>query len=87
MQQGLFLFPYTLEDKAHNELLNKNTGLIKINMKIRDELQRYLDTIGINSYRLMPDLSSVCEAVERKIRDERARSSVLFKIRRGSKLK
>lgn len=87
MQQGLFLFPYTLEDKAHNELLNKNTGLIKINMKIRDELQRYLDTIGINSYRLMPDLSSVCEAVERKIRDERARSSVLFKKRRGSKLK
>ena len=56
-------------------------------MKIRDELQRYLDTIGINSYRLMPDLSSVCEAVERKIRDERVRSSVLFKKRRGSKLK
>ena len=57
MQQGLFLFPYTLDEKNHIYLLNSNTGVIKINKELREELQIYLDTIGINSYRLMPDLS------------------------------
>lgn len=79
MQQGLFLFPYTLETKRHMELLDNNTGLIKISKDIREELQIYLDTIGINSYRLMPDLSSVCEAVVRKVKDARAKDSSLFK--------
>ena len=79
MQQGLFLFPYTLDEKNHIYLLNSNTGVIKINKELREELQIYLDTIGINSYRLMPDLSSVCEAVERKIRDNRTKKSLLFK--------
>lgn len=79
MQQGLFLFPYTLDKQNHVELLDLNTKLIRINKEIREELQAYLDTIGINSYRLMPDLSSVCEAVERKIRDSRAKKSTLFK--------
>lgn len=79
MQQGLFLFPYTLDEQKHVELLDLNTKLIRINKAIREELQAYLDTIGVNSYRLMPDLSSVCEAVERKIRDSRAKKSTLFK--------
>lgn len=71
MQQGLFLFPYVLDETSHIELLDKNTNILKISKNLRDELQTYLDTIGINSYRLMPDLSSVCEAVERKVRDEK----------------
>ncbi len=79
MQQGLFLFPYTLDEQKHVELLDLNTKLIRINKVIREGLQAYLDTIGVNSYRLMPDLSSVCEAVERKIRDGRAKKSTLFK--------
>lgn len=79
MQQGLFLFPYTLNKEKHIDLLDNNTGIIKISKDIRDELQTYLDTIGINSYRLMPDLSSVCEAVERKVRDNRTKCSSLFK--------
>ena len=79
MQQGLFLFPYTLNEKDHLHLLDSNTGLIKINSELREELQTYLDTIGINSYRLMPDLSSVCEAVERKIKDNKLKKSTLFK--------
>lgn len=61
------------------DLLDNNTGIIKISKDIRDELQAYLDTIGINSYRLMPDLSSVCEAVERKVRDNRTKCRSLFK--------
>ncbi len=79
MQQGLFLFPYTLDKEKHIDLLDNNTGIIKIAKDIRDELQTYLDTIGINSYRLMPDLSSVCGAVERKVRDNRIKCSSLFK--------
>ena len=79
MQQGLFLFPYILEKEKHIDLLDNNTGIIKISKDIRDELQAYLDTIGINSYRLMPDLSSVCEAVERKVRDNRTKCRSLFK--------
>lgn len=78
-QQGLFLFPYTLDKQNHVELLDLNTKLIRINKEIREELQVYLDMIGINSYCLMPDLFSVCEAVERKIRDSRAKKSTLFK--------
>lgn len=69
MQQGLFLFPYTLNEARYMELIDKNTRVIKISKDLRDELQTYLDTIGINSYRLMPDLASVCKAVERKVRD------------------
>lgn len=79
MQQGLFLFPYVLDEDAHINLLNENTNIIKISKELREELQSYLDTIGINSYRLMPDLSSVCQAVERKIKDERTKASTLFK--------
>lgn len=79
MQQGLFLFPYTLNEEEHIQLIDSNSGLIKINKGLREELQIYLDTIGINSYRLMPDLSSVCEAVERKIKDDRLKKSSLFK--------
>lgn len=79
MQQGLFLFPYTLDKNEHIRLLDSNTKLIRISKAIREDLQAYLDKIGINSYRLMPDLSSVCEAVERKIRDKRANQSTLFK--------
>ena len=79
MQQGLFLFPYILEKEKHIDLLDNNTGIIEISKDIRDELQTYLDTIGINSYRLMPDLSSVCEAVERKVRDNRTKCRSLFK--------
>ncbi len=78
MQQGLFLFPYVLNKNAHINLLNKNTNIIKIPKALREELQSYLDTIGINSYRLMPDLSSVCQAIERKIKDERTRKSTLI---------
>lgn len=79
MQQGLFMFPYDLSVKKHTEIIQKNTKVIKIHKDIRDELLEYLDTIGINAYRLMPDLQSVCFAVKRKITEERQAKSSLFK--------
>lgn len=79
MQQGLFMFPYTLDIKEHSHILKSNTVVIKIHKRIRDDLLDYLDTIGINAFRLMPDLQNVCYAVKRKVIDERQAESPLFK--------
>lgn len=79
MQQGLFMFPYTLDEKKHLQVIESNTSLIKIKKDLRDVLLAYLDTIGINAFRIMPDLPSVCEAVERKVKDRRSANRTLFK--------
>jgi hypothetical protein len=79
MQQGLFMFPYVLDKEAHTKIIKDNTVLIKIDKNIRDELLDYLDTIGLNSYRLMPDLQSVCYAIKRQIIEQRKAKSTLFK--------
>ena len=68
MQQGLFLFPYILDKTQLADVIEINSFVIKIDKKLRDEMNKYLNAIGINAYRLMPDLSSICEAVERKIK-------------------
>lgn len=79
MQQGLFMFPYTLTKSEHIEIVQNNTRIIKIHKDIRDELLEYLNTIGINAFRLMPDLQNVCYAIKRKITEERQAKSPLFK--------
>lgn len=71
MQQGLFMFPYDLNKESHLEIIEQNTNLIKIHKSTRNELQKYLSTIGIDSFRLMPDLQSVCGAIKRNVIDER----------------
>lgn len=75
MQQGLFMFPYSLDQEKHKEILTRNTNLIKIHKDARNELLEYLDTIGLNSFRLMPDLQNVCDAIKRKYTEERKGSS------------
>lgn len=79
MQQGLFMLCYFLDKESHERIIQDNTHLIKIHKSLRDGLQTYLNTIGITAYRLMPDLASVCSAVEQQVRDERKRKSPLFK--------
>ena len=79
MQQGLFMFPYSLDKEPHKEILTNNTDLIKIHKDARDELLDYLETMGLNSFRLMPDLQSVCYAIKRKFIEERKGNSSLFK--------
>ena len=79
MQQGLFMFPYTLNKLEHEDILNRNTSIIRIHRDLRESLLAYLDTLGINAFRIMPDLSSVCEAVERRVKDNRKAKSDLFK--------
>ena len=79
MQQGLFMFPYTLKRDELLEIINNNTTVIKIHKDLRGALLDYLDTIGLNTFRLMPDLQSVCHAVKRKITEEHQSASTLFK--------
>lgn len=79
MQQGLFMFPYTLDGAGHLEILDRNSNIIKIHKSLREDLLAYLDTLGINAFRIMPDLPSVCEAIVRKTKDKRNSKSMLFK--------
>lgn len=71
MQQGLFMLPYTLDKMKHIELIEKNTSVIRIHKNLRDPLLKYLDTLGYNTFRLMPDLSSICQAVTQKVKNKK----------------
>lgn len=79
MQQGLFMLPYTLIPSDHNDIIRKNTETIRIHKDLRTELLSYLDTLGYNTFRLMPDLSSVCTTVTQKVKDGRLARSELFR--------
>ena len=73
------MFPYSLDKEPHKEILTNNTDLIKMHKDASDELLDYLETMGLNSFRLMPDLQSVCYAIKRKFIEERKGNSSLFK--------
>lgn len=73
------MFPYTLKEAEHLDILNRNSYVLKINKGLRKKLLAYLDTLGYNTFRLMPDLSSICEAITRKHLDERMDKQELFK--------
>jgi len=70
MQQGLFMVPYTLDKTKHIQLIENNTVQIKIHKELRGSLLSYLNMLGFNTYRLMPDLASVCFAVKNDIERE-----------------
>jgi len=70
MQQGLFLFPYTLDRESLQNQIEKNTKVIKISKKLRPKLRQYLENIGITAYRLMPDLGNICNEIERNIKKD-----------------
>lgn len=66
MQQGLFMFPYTLEEGKHLEIIARNTKCLRIHKTHRKELLHYLNSLGYNTFRLMPDLGSICYAIREK---------------------
>ena len=70
MQQGLFMFPYTLDEISHREILSRNTKQIIIPKESKKEMQRYLDSLGFNTYRLMPDLGSICKEISLRAEDD-----------------
>ncbi len=65
VQQGLFMFPWTLNKGLHHRILAENTSCIKINKKMRNSLLEYLGAIGLDAFHLMPDLSSICESIKK----------------------
>jgi len=71
MQQGLFMVPYTLSEKEQYEIFERNTSVIRIHKSLRNDLLKYLDTLGYNTFRLMPDLASICSAVTQRVKDRR----------------
>lgn len=79
MQQGLFMLPYTLTYNEHLRIIYDNTSVIKIHRDMRDFLLKYLNTLGYNTFRLTPDLPSICTAVTQKVKELRAAQSTLFK--------
>ncbi len=60
MQQGVFMLPYTLDQKEHLEILKNNTEEIRIDSSIRKQLLEHLHGMGVNAYKVMPDLASIC---------------------------
>ncbi|NLZ67365.1 MAG: FRG domain-containing protein [Clostridiaceae bacterium] len=80
MQQGLFMFPYTLGEEEHLKILKSNSKCIKIHKDLREELIHYLDVLGYNTFRLMPDLTSICEAVKRRNMDNLQKKKVIKTI-------
>lgn len=79
MQQGLFMFPYTLDKTKHRDIVKNNSSLIMIHKDLRPMLLKYLDTLGYNPFRLMPDLSNICHTIKQRITDERIAKSDNFK--------
>lgn len=84
MQQGLFMLPYSLSVEEHYDLIYQNTSVLKIHKDLRESLQDYLNTLGYNTFRLMPDLPSVCQAVTQKVLDKRSDERNLFKSTRNN---
>jgi len=68
MQQGLFLFPYELDEEQLKEQIAVNTKVIRVHRQLRQQLRQYLDNIGITAYRLVPDLGNICMEIERSIK-------------------
>jgi len=69
MQQGLFLLPYTIKPLELIAQIQNNSQVIKVNKSLRGELLEYLDTLGFNTFRLMPDLPNVCAAITQRVAD------------------
>ena len=50
MQQGLFMFPYTLDKEEHLNVIKRHSKVIKIHKDLRDELIKYLDALAYLTY-------------------------------------
>ena len=64
------MFPYTLEKDKHQNIINTRTSLVRVPKEMRREAIKYLDSLGYNVYRLMPDLSSICSKILDTVRNE-----------------
>lgn len=67
-QNGLFSIATILNKTANQKLLTKNCSLIKINLskEMKKIIRNILDSVGINAYVIMPDISSICDSIRYK---------------------
>lgn len=66
LQQGLFLFPYITDKEIHKNIISSNTKKIAIHKTLRNDILKYLDSLGINTFKIMPDLESICAEIVRR---------------------
>lgn len=64
------MFPYSLDKGKHKTIIESKTALIRIPIELRQDSIRYLDSLGYNAFRLMPDLSSICAKIKESVRNE-----------------
>ena len=69
MQQGLFVLPIILEKERIREQLESYSRILEIDSCLREEALVFLDKLGYNEFRLMPDLDSVSREINRKIKN------------------
>jgi len=67
-QEGLFMLPLSLDVNLYQRVVQKCTKVIAINKLFRDDLLKQLEKLGYTSYRLMPDLMSVCSTIANNYR-------------------
>lgn len=70
MQQGLFLMPKDLEEEDIYSMYDSEMDVYEIDESIREETLKYLDSVGYNEFKLMPDLSSLCYEINHKIMEK-----------------
>lgn len=69
-QNGLFSIATNLDSVGFLKQLKNNCELIRIKTECKSTILNILESVGINPYRVMPDLSSVCSSIKTKIIQE-----------------
>lgn len=70
MQQGLFVVPSILQAELINDTFIKNATIITIDPSLRNEALSFLDKLGFNELRLMPDLESLCREINHRVKEK-----------------
>lgn len=67
-QNGLFSIATNLNVQNNKKIIKKNCKLIKIKRtpQIEKMIDDILNSVGINAYTMMPDLSNICKEIKRK---------------------
>ncbi|MBP5551471.1 MAG: FRG domain-containing protein [Bacilli bacterium] len=65
MQQGLFVVPSDLKKETIEDIFEM-ADIYVINEKIRDNALAFLEKMGFNEFKLMPDLDSACNEINHK---------------------
>lgn len=71
MQQGLFVVPNRISKEAIMNKFENKAAVITIDKDIRNLLLEYIDTLGFNELRLMPDIDSLCYEINHSMTENK----------------